>query len=460
MRKCRSFAPFAMLVVLAVVLAACGSSGSKSSKSSTTSPGGTTPPPAGGTAPQTTGFAQGVTNSTVKVGFLMVNFNDPVISANIDFTRGDQQKIIQSFVDDINNTGGIAGGKKIVPVYYPYAPYGNVGPPLQACTKLTEDDHVFAVIGLLYEPTGAAHACVTKQHQTVLITHELDGNIMKKATPGLLLTSDTLAERSTVEMLDAAHAKGLLDGKKFAIIAQSGTKNRIDGVIKPEMQKLGVDVAEGDVLQDNGSGDTTAAQAQLDSLIERWKGEGVNAVFISGLDAVSKQFVDKIKKALPTALLMTDADSSAQGAGQDAKNAGENPNPYQGMLAWVGQSDVDQFNSPAVQNCVHIWEQASGTKVVSPAVLTKGANGKRDQVWITVRDYCGDLTMLKDIADRVGTNLNTHNWIDTVNHFGTIQLVDQPQASLHEGKYDAGDSARLVAFDQNVGQSGDWAPVP
>ena len=248
----------AVFLLIALVLAACGSSGSKSSKN--TSPGSTTPAPTGGTAPQTTGLGQGVTDTTVKVGIALINYNDKIISANIDFARGDQQRIFQAFVDKINNEGGVAGGKKIVPVYDLYAPLGNVGPPLEVCTKLTEDEKVFAVIGVIYEPSGAAQACVTKQHQTILITHELDENIMKKALAGLLLTTDELSSRTIPEMISAASSKGLLNGKKFAILAQPGTKSRINEDIKPAFEKANVPVVEADVLQDSGNGDTTAAQ--------------------------------------------------------------------------------------------------------------------------------------------------------------------------------------------------------
>ena len=192
------------------------------------------------------------------------------------------------------------------------------------------------------------------------------------------------------------------------------------------MKKLNIAVGTAGVLQTDASGDTTAAQAQLDSLIERWKGENVNALFISGLTAVSKVFVQKIRKALPDALLITDADSSAKGAGQDAVNAGLNPNPYKVMLAYVGLTDQQQFETPSLQECVKIWEKASGTKVIAPKDLTKGRNGKRDEIWITVRDACSDVQFFKTIADRVGKYLDNTNWIDAVNHFGSVAIVGIP----------------------------------
>ena len=345
-RRPYSFVALVGALVLVVGLAACGSS-SKPKVSPATN--GTTPS-AGGTAPQSTELGQGVTADSVKLGIVIVDYNNEVISANVDFTRGPQQKIYQAFVDDMNKNGGVAGGLKIDPVYDVYAPLGS-DPPLRACTKLTDDQKVFATIGVLIDFAGAAQLCFTKQHKTILITHELSQDVVDKAPGGLLLTTDTLAERSTRDMLEQANTKGLLAGKKFGILAETGNKSRINDVIKPELKKLNIPVGTAGVLTLDPSGDTTQSQAQLDSFIERWKGESITALFVSGLAAVSKVYIQEIRKALGDILIMTDGDSSAKGAGQDAVNAGVNPNPYAGMLAWVGLTDQQQFETPSLQEC-------------------------------------------------------------------------------------------------------------
>ncbi len=351
-------------LVLAVGLAACGSS-SKSSTApkpgSTTTPqtvSVTTGPP--NTTPEVAGFGQGVTATTVKIGVVFVDYK--AIAQFIDFQRGDQQKIFQTFVDDINAHGGVAGGRKLVPYYDTYFPAGSAG-PLQACTQFTEDDKVFATIGVLIDASGGGQLCFTKQHHSILLTHELSEDVMSKADPGLLLTTDALAERSARTMLDLAKNKGILAGKKFAILAETGTKSRIASAIEPEMKKLGVPYGTAGVLNIGQDEDTTAGQAQMSPLIERWKGENDNAVFISGLGAVSKVFVQKIRAAMPDVLLMTDTDSSAKGAGQDAVHAGITPNPYDGMLSLTGLSDEQQFETPRVQACVKTYETATGEKV-------------------------------------------------------------------------------------------------
>jgi hypothetical protein len=442
---------------LALALASCGSSSKPNAGSAptTTSGGAVT----GTTGPQSTTLGTGVTADAVKLGIVMIDYNNDVIAANIDFKRGDQQKIYQAFVDDINKNGGVAGGLKIDPVYDSYAPLG-AGPPQEACTKLTEDDKVFATLGVLYEPTGAAQVCFTKQHNSILITHELSKNIMDKAPGGLLLTSDVLAERTVTDLIDDANANGLLTGKKFGILAEAETKSRIDGAIKPALKKNNIPFGTAGVLTLDPSGDTTQSLNQLDSLIERWKGENVTAFFITGLAAISKVYVERIRKTFPDALILADGDASAKGAGQDAKNAGVTPNPYDGVLSEVGLTDQQQFETPSMQACVKIWEDASGTKVVAPKDVKAGPDGKRDEIWITVRDACSDLKFFKTIADKIGKYLNNPNWVDGVNNFGPIDIVAQDKSSLGKGKYDASDSATLHKFDSSIGTSGDWQAVP
>jgi hypothetical protein len=454
-RRPRSFVVLVGVMATVLALAACGSSSKP--KATTTTTGA--PTPGGGTAAQSTELGQGVTANSVKLGIVIVDYDNDVISANVDFTRGNQPKIYQAFVDDLNNKGGVAGGLKIQPVYEVYAPLGS-DPPLRACTKLTDDQKVFATVGVLIDFAGAAQLCFTRQHKTILITHELSQDVVKKAPPATLLTTDTLAERAASEMLQQANTKGLLTGKKFGILAETGNKSRIDDVLKPELKKLNIPVGTAGVLTLDPSGDTTQSQAQLDSFIERWKGEKDTALFVSGLAAISKVFVQKIRKAMGDILIITDGDSSAKAAGQDAVNAGVNPNPYKGVLAYVGLTDQQQFETPSLQECVKVWETASGTKVVAPKDLKKGADGKRAEIWITVRDACSDLKFFKDIADRVGKYLNNKNWVDAVNHFGEITIVATPKASLTEGKYDASDGARLAEFDPTAGTGGDWKFIP
>ncbi len=435
-------------VAAAVLFAACGSSGSSKSGGGATT--------AAGTLPQSTAAGQGVTATTIKLGVVIIDYKS--IASFIDFTRGNQQQAYQVEIDDINKHGGI-DGRQIVPSYQTYVPIGSTG-PTKACTSLTEDTKVFATIGVLIDPTGASQLCFAKQHNSILITHELSQSEIDQSPPALLLTPDITAEREARSQIALLGKKGLLKDKKVAILAETSTKDRITSAIQPAFKALNVPLGTSGVLATGGDPDTTQAQGQLDSFIERWKGENVNAVFISGLDTVSKVFVQKLKAGMPGAMLMTDGDSSAKGAGQDAVRAKLNPNPYAGMYALTGHDDETTFELPAVQACVKVYEDATHTTVVAPKDVKPGKDGKRDEVFQTVEDVCNDLSFFKVIADKVGKYLNNDNWTNTVNGMGTLTgLLTTDFASLGKGKYDADNAFSLVSFDPTSGDNGDWKPV-
>ena len=135
-------------------------------------------------------------------------------------------------------------------------------------------------------------------------------------------------------------------------------------VVLPAIKKTGVETGTTAYLTINGS-DTTAAQSQLDSFIERWKSEGVNALFVTGEDTVTKQFVEKVTKQMPGIMLLTDiGDALAQG--QDETKAGLNPNPYQGMYIAGGFAAADYAKSANWKYCKTIYEAADGQGRAEP----------------------------------------------------------------------------------------------
>ena len=70
-----------------------------------------------------------------------------------------------------------------------------------------------------------------------------------------------------------------------------------------------------------------------------------------------------------------------------------------------------------------MYEKATGEKIVEPDALEPGADGKRVEIYVAVQDFCGELNMFKQIAEKVGPNLTNDTWVDAVNNFGTIELV-------------------------------------
>jgi ABC-type branched-subunit amino acid transport system substrate-binding protein len=430
-------------MALATFLTACGSSGKKSSATTTTGGG------------QSTALGVGVTPTEIKLGVALIDFN--CVKDFVDSIRVDQDKVYQAFIDDINAKGGIAG-RKIVPVYDNYCPIGTAG-VLGVCTKLTEDDKVFAVTGNFYDSSGDGQVCVAKQHDRVLVSFNLTQAIMDKAPPGLIIYPGATNERTTRVVLQLLQRQRTLAGKKVATLAATQQSGVVNGTVLPGLRKLGVQLGTTATLSVTGSTDQSAALTQLDSFIERWKGEGVGAVFLSGNEVSSSQFVTKLRGAMPKVILVVD-NTDVKTGGQDATKAGIKPNPYEGILSAGGPLPLEYDQSANWKYCAAIYEKYTGKRAPNSQEVIPGPGGKTLETNASINDACQLITMFHDIATRVGKNLNNANWTTTVNSFGHIDNRGSgPYSSLHTGKYDAEDNFRLEAFDSSVGTKGDWRAI-
>jgi ABC-type branched-subunit amino acid transport system substrate-binding protein len=338
--------------LLAVVTAACGSGAHHAEGGSGTTASGTT-------RPQDTSLGTGVTATQIKIGIMMIDFS--CIEQFVDAVEPDQRQAYQIFIDDINEKGGI-NGRNIAPVYKSYCP-----PELQpaeeltACTSLTDDEKVFAAIGTLYDPNGTAQLCFAKQHRTVVVGSPLTQSVIDRGPPGFMLTPDITPERRLNVIMALLEEKHTLEGKKVAIVDIAANRPRVNSVVVPALRVLGVRSGT-DATLTIASFDTTAALGQLDSFIEHWKSDDTNALILVGDEVSSKQFVEKIKAAIPQMTLVADTTGVLTGA-RDEQKAHVSPNPYDGIITAEGQTGVEHTETPHFAFCRDIWEKATGKKV-------------------------------------------------------------------------------------------------
>ncbi len=446
MRPSRTLTIVVAVLAATAALAACGSSSKKSSGSSTTTAANS----AASNAP-----AVGVTPTEIKLGVALVDFS--CVRNFTDTIRENQDQVYSAYINDINQKGGI-DGRKIVPFFESYCPVGSSG-PLNVCTKLTEDDKVFAVLGTFIDFSGDAQSCVAKQHHTPLLTFNLTDAEIAAAPPGLVVYPGATNERVARILLQLLDKQKTLKGKKAAVLGGTNESEVVNKTIVPGLRKLGVPLGTTAILSVGSSTDTTAAQAQLDSFIERWKTEGVNAVFLSGDEVSSIAFVTKLRQAMPKVLLMVDT-TDIKGEGQQLTAQGVKPNPYEGMLSANGPTSHEYDTGPNWAYCKPIYEKETGKPAPDAEHIIKTSDGKILDTNGSINDACQVVTIFHDIAVRVGTNLNATTWAAAVNSYGKItNRGGGPYASLHSGKYDIDDSFRLVAFDSSIPPSGDWKPL-
>jgi hypothetical protein len=439
------------VVVGAMVLVACGGGDddSTATKSTSNSESTTAKSSASGDA------APGVSANSIKVVVSLVDFE--CIKDFVDDVRLDQEKIYGAYFKDINDAGGI-NGRKIEPVYKTYCPIPGAQPSsLGICTSAAEDENAFAVMGVFVDFTGDAQLCVTRDQHRVLITHGLTQQWIDEAPPGLLLSPDITAERRLNVIMSLLGNEKTLKGKTVAVLAADDNKDRIKSTVEPELKKLKVARGSDAVLAITGT-DTTAAQAQLDSFIEKWKSEDVNSLIILGETASAKQFVQKIKDEMPDMQLITDT-TTVLGQGQDLVRAGEADNPYNGIITAEGETGAIHSKGENFKRCNAIYKKYIGSDVPGPNEVVKAPNGKRNDIYGAVSDACAEVTMFLDIATKAGATLNDDTWTAAVDAMGKMRIASSKYASLHKGKYDADDTYGLVAFDPTIPKDGDWKAV-
>jgi hypothetical protein len=274
-----------------------------------------------------------------------------------------------------------------------------------------------------------------------------------------LLTNDVTAERVFEVLMDVLVEEGTLDGKTVAVLASASTSSRAESAIVPRLEEEGVKTGSFAVLDIAGE-DTSAAQAQLDGFVERWKGEGVDTVIVSGQEAGARQFVEKIKAEIPGVTLIADAPSGILQEGRDHVAQGIVPNPYEGTLAVEPSLTGDaQFEEAGSKACVAVYEKATGNTVAPPSQFVENADGKREEIYVAVRDACGELAVFTQIAEKAGADLTNDSWTEAVNSFGPITLPAQEFSSFGEGKYGANDAFKLVRFSSTAVEGGGWEAV-
>ena len=180
-----------------------------------------------------------------------------------------------------------------------------------------------------------------------------------------------------------------------------------------------------DAILDVGTtGDTTAAQAQLDSFIEKWKTEGVERVVPVGRPRLDEAVRPEDQEgSSPTCCCWPTTHDVLDQAQQEQQSEHRSRTRTTGIITAGGLSPQEYDASANWKYCADIYQDATGKVPENADADIKTSDGKIDDTYGTINDACQTLTMFHDIGERVGQYLNNTNWVYTVDHFGPI---DEP----------------------------------
>ena len=262
-------------VAVVVALAACTSGDDEASDTETTATTGTTGTTDGGAEAIDDPRAPGVSDDELLVGVTYVDFTN--IRDITGFDHGDYEAAYQAVFDEINENGGVHG-RQLVPVFAPVDPLGSEGAAV-ACTELTQDQQVFVVMGFFLSTESIT--CYLETNGTAIIGGNMTNELLGRATAPWYTTDPS--EDLTATAVEQLAGSGQLDGT-VAVVGVAGDEALYEGSVAPALDAAGIAPVEVAYI-DISSGDTAAAQAEAQTVAERFSADGADQVLLIGTAA-------------------------------------------------------------------------------------------------------------------------------------------------------------------------------
>jgi len=386
---------FGLLVVAFLVVAGC-STKSKTVSSSSSTTTSTSTSSSSSTASGQNG--QGVTASTIQLGITYPDLTQ--LQKTLNINAGDYRVAFTTVINEINAQGGI-NGRKIVPYIAPVNVIGTA-PAAVACTQLTEDDHVFAVVGYFM---AADASCYLATHDVPLVGVSLtaaqeQGD--KAAWFGTLLSDDHLIPKQ----LQVFRQEGAFSGHKVAVVGTTADQSVMDGVVLPQLKSLGVDVVQ-TAIEDSPPGDAAALDQQFGLIAEKFQSAGADVVVAVG--NASANWPQALQANHSSYLPRMIATTYLSLAGYTANKGGYDPGAVKDALTSTSEPPATVYwNDPAMKRCVaQIQAAEPNTKISDPITATAST----PQTWNAPQAACVDMALFVDIVKAAGPTLNNETFL-------------------------------------------------
>ena len=427
----------AALAALVLVTGACTSDPDEAGGSGGGSGGGGD----GGTGE---GVTTGLTDDTIRIGFIGADFG-PLAEAGLAPDLGDQPKIVDAVVEQLNEDGGIAG-RRIEARVRLVDPTGGAEAGQAACLEMTQDFGAFAVVMAPAVSRDVAR-CVAVTNGTLAIgATGFDQGLYDEAE-GRLFTAGSNTSMSTTRQYrgwaDVMDAEGLLDGRTIGVVTAEQSPEFVaaaeEGLV-PRLEELGHEVAV-ELTLPCPEGDNDCDQQE--AAAQQMKDAGVDLVFMAAANLTGPTFV------------------------QAAANLDFRPQ-------WAANGNqVTDTVSQFFESVRDEWDGAVGTSTVFalPEDLTDGAHDCNDTIATRQGEdyepgsdafgFAGTSCLLFRTLAQGGevagegdaaAELDQAAMIEALEGLGEVELNAGPPGSLSPDKHDAGDLLFLADYSAEAGE--------
>lgn len=352
--------------------------------------------------------AVGVTSDTIKLGITQLDLES--ISNVVDLTQGDVATAYQGAIDQINADGGI-NGRMIEPYMVPVNPALPTS-SAAACTKLTEDHEVFAVVGFFRNDDAV---CYVKTHDTPIVGASLNAQQEAEATApwfNTQLTNEHLIPRGFEQLEE----QGVFDGQKVAVVGLATDKAQIDETIVPALEDLGVEVVE-TAINDGSANDLPAVYAQFKLIAQKFEAAGATIVVAAGGAGQAWPVGLQVNqsKYLPR-MIATDFPAVTAYAG--GSNAPYYPALEGAISMYAGMpAPVDVWTDPELEKCIESVTAANP----DPPIGDPRTDGDAD-TWVGAVTACQLVHLFAEAARAAGDDLTNATFNEGGESLGEITL--------------------------------------
>ncbi len=387
---------------------------------------------------------RGVTADTITVGVSLIDLQ---LLQDMGMTQagwGDQEGVFEAILDDLNANGGIHG-RKLVAVYDYYSPVSG-DDATRACTALTQDHEVFAVlVGFLGPLAGTADPCIVGTNETILVGGEqTPGELEQAKAPWFSFFPST--EVGTEVLLDLLIETGRAEDKRIFVVSHQSAQGDEPNVLEA-LNERSLEVV-GTAILDANDTDTVLQYAIMENISERIRADGANVVLINGNAST-------IISGLGQSGLIDSVEVWANST-ISLNNLGDTIDRQlaRGAVTSDGPTDEERWNDPMLQDCVGIVREAiPEADVRNPAELEPD-----DESWFTsVWAHCGHIRLFEQIARNAGPDLTPDTFEAAAHSMNDFALPGVYANSLSPTKFGAQDLFRLSEYDPD---KGDGQTVP
>lgn len=373
----------------------------------------------------------------IKLGFTSISVNTAVVVFGYEPNyRKDVPKAIDAYVDYANKNGGVAGRQIDAVTVEP--DFASRDDQRQKCIELTETHNVFGVIDSFAFSDTTATACITAEHQTLLLSGNPLGSANIRAESPYHVSMFKDDNRKMKDLVAASKAAGFFDrAKGFRRLAVLDT-NCVPSILDAPADGLFAYLRTAGIEWTEFRMDCNPVRARENAqrAILQMRDDGVTHVLLVLNPPNFKTYLDEAATSgFKAEYFTSDWGLAVVGGLTDEFN----PTVFDGALA-VTETRAGEALSPLAAKCSGIL-----TDHGLPPINPFDAFGISDDV--EVLELCENLFLFLEVANRTNGDLTRASWVAALPRAGDFRgaVVDLARFTP-KGKLTGGDTTKIVQW--------------